>query len=173
MLRLLILFSILLTGCSTRFSSPQVYYDNLSSGLYKNYGYKYDINYKTLHAICFTESSGKKYEINVNNGPYKGTYNFKFKYKALSFMNKLKRYNYDTGLCQINNQWLKKFHLNKAALLNKYINIDIAAKIYKENIKTCHDNLFCALSLYNTGHKYSRIGYAYARRVIKNREKLY
>jgi len=165
-------FIILFSACSTRFPHKHKYYN--SSNIYYNIASKHNINYKTIHAICFTESSENPYTIHVNKGRYRGSYYFKSKYKALSFIkNKLKYSNYDTGMCQINNWWLKRLNIPIEYLLDRDYNIELATKIYKQNLKKCNNNIYCALSLYNTGKKKSKTGILYAKKVLKNRYILY
>lgn len=83
-----------------------------------------------------------------------------------------RKISYDIGLCQINNWWLKKLNIKNHELLNPKKNIFVAAKIYNENVKICKGNIYCALSMYNTGKKKSIIGNKYAKRVIKIRNKI-
>ena len=154
-----ILLLVFFSACSTRFTKNEIHYDkriSYTNNIYQQVASKYNINYKTMHAICFTESSEREFVINVNNGPYRGHYNFKSKYAALRFIQKIKNYSFDTGLCQINNQWLDKFNLEHIDLLNKYINLEVATIIYKKNVQACNNNIVCALSMYNTGKKHHK-----------------
>lgn len=80
---------------------------------------------------------------------------------------------YDIGLCQINNQHLKRFKLSNEDLLNKEKNIEIANIIYSESLKICKGNKTCALSMYNTGKKNSKRGIAYSEKVINIEKKLF
>jgi soluble lytic murein transglycosylase-like protein len=81
--------------------------------------------------------------------------------------------NYDIGVCQINKLWLKKMGLDNEDLLDRETNINVAAKIYLNNVRRCKNNIYCALSLYNTGKKNSKIGKKYANKVLKARKKLF
>jgi len=100
--------------------------------------------------------------------------NFRSKYAALKYIKRnLKNSNFDTGYCQINSWWLKRLNINVEKLLDKNYNIDLAVRIYKDNLRICKNDIYCALSMYNTGKKNSSIGKRYANRVLKNRKKLY
>ncbi len=80
--------------------------------------------------------------------------------------------NYDIGICQINKVHLKRLKLDNEELLDRELNIDIAAKIYKYNLGKCNDEIICALSMYNTGYKNSTVGKKYAKKVLKVRRRL-
>jgi len=176
----ILLFStiiLLISGCSTRFKHST--YKNYSSksdssNIYIKAAKKHSINPKTLHAICVIESGEHPYAININTGKYKGSKYFKSYSSANNFMDRyLYSSNYDIGYCQINNWWLTRLNLNNEDLLDKYLNVDIAAKIYKDNVKRCKGEIVCALSMYNTGKGNSSIGKKYAKKVLRQRRKLY
>ena len=171
------------TGCSTRFVKKHNYYSNKSnnynssesnSDLYYRIASKYNINYKTLHAICFTESSEEPFVIHVNGGYYSGSHRFSSASQSLNYINRyLGDSNFDIGFCQINNWWINRLNISHSQLLTKSFNIDLAASIYRDNLKRCNNDVNCALSLYNTGKKWSSIGKKYSKRVLLNRSKLY
>ena len=162
----LYIFSFLLffTGCSN-----------------KNYfveaGNKYNVNYKTLRAIAEVESNNYPYVINVNKGHiFKGSHKFDNSFTANLYMDTILDTtfaNYDIGVCQINNWWLDKLDLDNEDLLDPETNIEVAASIYAQNLKRCNYEIYCALSLYNTGKKNSTIGYKYAKKVLRARKKLF
>jgi len=84
-----------------------------------------------------------------------------------------KNLNYDIGLCQINSWWLSRLNLKNEDLLDYRLNIFVAAKIYNDNVKLCNGDIYCALSMYNTGKKNSSIGIKYAKKVLAIRQKIY
>jgi len=142
-------------------------------------GEKYNINHKTLKAICKKESGLKPYVVNVNKSIFDiqiGGHYFDTWLGANTYMDLVLDplgLNYDIGLCQINKIHLDRFDLDNEDLLDEETNIDIAARIYKWNVKACNGNLKCALSMYNTGKKNSSIGMKYANKVIKIRKQMY
>jgi len=173
----LLILIIFFSSCSTRFAHSHKIHNysktsNLS--LYKSQSAKHNVNYKTVHAICFTESSESPYVIHVNEGKYSGPHRFKTSRSALNYINRKLQYsNYDTGICQINSWWLNRLNITPSHLLDKKYNIGLAAKIYSDNLKRCKNEIYCALSIYNTGKKKSSIGKKYAHKVLKNRRYLY
>lgn len=172
----ILLIFIIFSGCSTRFkNNPNT--NMINKSLYKKISSKYKIDYKILHAICFTESSEDPFVINVNSkGKLKGTHRFKNKHSANSFIRKnlhTSNINYDIGFCQINSWWLLRLNITSYSLLNKEYNLNVAAKIFKDNLIRCKNNVLCALSIYNTGRKNSKIGKKYTALVLKNKRLLY
>jgi hypothetical protein len=141
-------------------------------------GHKYDVNHRTLKAICKVESNHQDYVINVNKSILniqKGPHLFKSAFNANLYMDYVLDpllLNYDIGICQINKVHLKRLNLDNEDLLDRELNIDIAAKIYKYNLKKCNNEIICALSMYNTGYKNSSIGKKYAQKVLKTRKRL-
>lgn len=140
---------------------------------------KENVNYKTIQAICQHESGNYDYVVNVNKSKWnwkKGPHYFKNKIAANLFMDiYLKPFdmNYDVGVCQINSQHFDRFDLDNEDLLDRETNIKIACKIYKYNVRACKGEIYCALSMYNTGYKKSTIGMAYAKKVLKIRSGLF
>lgn len=141
-----------------------------------------NVSSDTLKAICNVESKNNPYAVNVNQtkdakASLVGSHSFQIEEEADLFMNVLldpKKLNYDIGYCQINSQHLKANNLENVDLLDVEKNIDMAAKIFKENVEYCEmrgikPTLNCALSMYNTGksHNKSKVGAAYAQKVIK------
>lgn len=184
---ILLIFLIFFSACSTRgpgvyrhsyavvYKKPIPYKNNQKINyhkhdwIYKTESRKLNVNYKIIRAICFTESSGNPFTIHVNNGKYKGAHRFKSKWAAINFIKKyLKHSSYDSGICQINNYWIKKLHISHKKIFDKKFNIRLASKIYKYNLKKCNNDIRCALSMYNTGKKHSDIGMEYANIVLKN-----
>lgn len=166
---LLFFILILISGCSSK-SINQIFIEK---------GKKYNVNYKTLYAICKHESNHKTNVINVNKSIFniqKGSHYFTSAFKANLYMDFILDpllLNYDIGICQINKIHLKRLNLDNEDLLDRELNIDIAAKIYKYNLKKCNNRIICALSMYNTGYKNSKIGRAYAKKVLRIRKKLW
>lgn len=145
------------------------------SDLYKKVAARYSINHKTLRAIAKRESSERDLVINVNSWLFKGSYAFSSKLSAALFMDLLldtTGQNYDVGRCQINSYWQDVLEIDSNELLHASLNVDVAAFIYKGNVERCSGNAICALSMYNTGKKNSKIGRAYALSVLKIRSKL-
>lgn len=163
----IIAIAILFSGCSSR---KQLFIDT---------GKKYDINHKTLRSICKTESNFHSNVVNVNKSLFnvqKGPHYFNNYVSANLYMDYVLDpllLNYDIGLCQINKSHLKRLKLDNEDLLNDKTNIDIAGRIYKYNLKACKFDLMCALSMYNTGKKNSKVGRRYAKKVLKSRKILY
>ncbi len=141
-------------------------------------GKKYNVNHKTLYAICKVESNHNENVINVNKSIFniqKGPHYFNSAFKANLYMDYVLDpllLNYDIGICQINKMHLKRLKLDNEELLDRELNIDIAAKIYSYNLKRCNNKIICALSMYNTGRKESTIGRRYAKKVLKARAML-
>jgi soluble lytic murein transglycosylase-like protein len=141
-------------------------------------GKKYNVNHKTLYAICKVESNHNKNVINVNKSIFniqKGPHYFDSAFKANLYMDYVLDpllLNYDIGICQINKMHLQRLKLDNEELLDTELNIDIAAKIYSYNLKKCNNKIICALSMYNTGRKKSTIGKKYAKKVLKVRTTL-
>lgn len=146
---------------------------------------KYNINLKTLKAICKHESKFNPYAINVNKNETAikknlvGSYNFKIKEEAQLFMNVVfdkPNISFDVGYCQINNQHFSKNNLESEDLLDIETNIEMSAKIYRYGVDKCSKTykegtkelVECSLSMYNTGKmsKNSKIGKEYANKVI-------
>jgi soluble lytic murein transglycosylase-like protein len=166
----LTLLSILLfTGCAYK-SHQELFIEKAK---------EQNINYKTLHAICKKESSLNVNVVNVNESIIdiqRGPHYFSSAWKANLYMDLVLDpllLNYDVGICQINKQHLKRLKLDNEDLLDRETNIEIAAKIYRYNIKKCRGDIICALSMYNTGQKHSKRGIAYAKKVLKIRKRLY
>jgi len=164
-----IIFIIFFTGCATK-SHQQLFIEK---------GEKYNLNYKTLHAICKKESGLNVNVVNVNESIFdiqRGPHYFTSAFKANLYMDFVLDpllLNYDVGICQINKQHLNRLKLDNEDLLDRETNIDIAARIYRYNLKVCRGNIMCALSMYNTGTRSSKRGIAYAKKVIRLRNKLY
>ena len=164
-----ILTILLFTGCVSK-SHQELFIEN---------GKKYNINYKILHAICKTESSLKVNVVNVNESILdiqRGPHYFNYTFQANLYMDLVLDpllLNYDVGICQINKQHLDRLGLDNEDLLDRETNIEIAAKIYRYNIKKCRGNISCALSMYNTGTRNSKRGRAYAKKVLKIKNQLY
>ncbi len=166
---LLVFILFLLTGCSQK-SVEQIFIDK---------GKKYNINHKTLTAICKVESNHNENVVNVNSSILdiqRGPHYFDSAFSANLYMDYVLDpllLNYDIGICQINKQHLSRLNLDNEELLDREINIDIAAKIYKYNLKKCKNKIICALSMYNTGNGNSTIGKKYANKVLRARKKLF
>ena len=130
-------------------------------------------------AICKKESNFNPYVINVNKSLFdiqKGPHSFTNWISANAYMDLVLDplfLNYDIGICQINKLHLDRLGLDNEELLNEETNIEVAAKIYKWNLKSCNGNTMCALSMYNTGYKNSSIGKRYAKKVLKNRKEMF
>lgn len=160
---------ILFTGCSSK-SLYQKFYDIAQ---------EHNINHKTLIAICKKESNLKPYVVNVNKSIFdiqRGPHAFDTAFGANMYMDFVLDplfLNYDIGMCQINKIHLDRFNLDNEDLLDEETNIEIAAKIYKWNVKACNGDIRCALSMYNTGHKNSTIGNIYASKVLRKRKEMF
>ncbi len=165
MLFIIILF---FSGCSKK-SINEIFIEK---------GKKYNVNHKTLYAICKVESNHNKNVINVNKSIFniqKGPHYFTSSFKANLYMDYVLDpllLNYDIGICQINKVHLKRLKLDNEELLDRELNIDIAAKIYRYNLRKCNNEIMCALSMYNTGYKNSKVGRKYARKVLRVRKRL-
>lgn len=166
---LLSLLVYLFTGCSNKTLYQK----------FQNIAKKYNVNHKTLIAICKVESNLNPNVVNVNKSIFniqKGSHYFSSAFTANLYMDFVLDpllLNYDIGICQVNKMHLSRFSLDNEDLLDEDTNIDAAAKIYNYNVRKCGGKLMCALSMYNTGYKHSKIGYAYARKVIKKRKQLF
>jgi soluble lytic murein transglycosylase-like protein len=166
---IIILIAYVLTGCSSKSLNQK----------FKEQSEKYKVNYKTIHAICKKESNLNANVVNVNKSIFdvqRGPHYFSNSISANIYMDFVLDplfLNYDIGICQINSNHLKRLKLDNEELLDEEKNIEVAAKIYKYNLKACKNRIMCALSMYNTGYKNSTIGKKYARRVLKERKKLY
>jgi hypothetical protein len=140
-------------------------------------GKRHHVNYKTLRAIAEVESHNYDYIVHLNyNHIFSGSHRFDGYLGANAYMDYVLDptfANYNIGVCQINKIWLDIYDLDNEDLLDRETNIDIAARIYKQNLKRCKNNIYCALSLYNTGRKKSKIGRKYANRVLRARKKLF
>lgn len=160
---------IIFTGCAYK-THQQIFIEKAK---------EYNINYKTLHAICQKESSLNVNVVNVNESILdiqRGSHYFDSAFKANLYMDFILDpllLDYDVGICQINKQHLDRLELDNEDLLDRETNIEIAAKIYRYNLKACNGRIICALSMYNTGTKNSKRGRVYARKVIAIRDKLY
>ncbi len=167
LLAIFILF--LFSGCSQK-SIEQIFIEK---------GSKYNINHKTLTAICKVESNHNENVVNVNSSILniqRGPHYFDSAFGANLYMDYVLDpllLNYDIGICQINKQHLSRLNLDNEDLLDRELNIDIAAKIYKYNLGRCSNKIICALSMYNTGSGNSRIGKKYADKVLRARRKLF
>lgn len=163
-----IMISLLFLGCAQK-SVKQIFIEK---------GQKYNVNHKTLYAICKLESNHNENVINVNKSILniqKGPHYFSSAFKANLYMDYIldpMLLNYDIGICQINKQHLDRLDLDNEELLDRELNIDIAAKIYKYNLGKCNNKIECALSMYNTGYKNSTIGRRYAKKVLRIRENI-
>ncbi len=141
-------------------------------------GKKYNVSHKILYSICKVESNHNVNVVNVNKSILniqQGSHYFKSAFKANLYMDYVLDpllLNYDIGICQINKIHLKRLKLDNEDLLDRELNIDIAAKIYSYNLKQCKNKTICALSMYNTGRKKSTIGEKYAKKVLKVRATL-
>jgi len=139
-------------------------------------GKKHGVNPKTLKAISVVESGGQDNILYVNSWLFKGPHKFDNWFTTNLYMDLVLDpffQNYDIGMCQINSQWIDKFDLDNEDLLDRYINVDAAARIYKYNVRVCKGEIYCALSMYNTGYKHSTIGLKYAKKVLRARKKLF
>lgn len=155
----------------------------LSGCAQKNYfkitAQKYNINYKTLTAIASVESHHKSNVVNVNESIFniqRGPHYFDSWLTANLYMDYVLDplgLNYDVGICQINKIHFKRFGLDNEDLLDDETNIDIAAKIYKWNVRKCNGRIKCALSMYNTGKGNSKKGLEYANKVLRVRLKMF
>lgn len=131
----------------------------------------YGVDEKTLKAICKLESDHNPYVINVNESIFdiqRGSHRFDTWIGANLYMDTILDplgLNYDIGICQINEQHLQRLQLDNEHLLDAEKNIEIAARIYRFNLKECEGDRRCALSMYNTGYKNSTVGMRYADRV--------
>lgn len=166
---ILIIFAFFITGCANK-ELNEIFIEKAE---------KEKIDYKMLMSICKHESGFKEYAINVNKSIFnlqQGPHFFSSKFSANVYMDYILEpmfLSYDVGICQINNQHLKKHNLSNEDLLNKEENITIAAKIYKQNLISCKGNEKCALSMYNTGKKESTIGKKYAENVLSLKRKMF
>lgn len=164
-----IFFILFFAGCSSK-SLNQTFKDESR---------KVGVNYKTLMAICKHESGHKEYAINVNKSIFdiqRGSHYFDTWIGANSYMDFVLDplgLNYDVGICQVNSQHLDRFNIDNEDLLDRETNIRIAAKIYNYNVRACKGDIICALSMYNTGKKKSKIGRAYAYKVLKIKKKMF
>ena len=163
------LLIIFYSGCSSK-SLYQKFYDIAN---------EHNINHKTLIAICKKESNLKPYVVNVNKSLFniqRGGHYFDTAFGANMYMDFILDplfLNYDIGMCQINKIHLDRFDLDNEDLLDEDTNIEIAAKIYKWNVKACNGDIRCALSMYNTGYKNSTIGKVYASKVLRKRKEMF
>jgi hypothetical protein len=157
---------MLLSGCSSHSLTYK----------FKSKAKHYGVNYRTLMAICKKESQFKSNVINVNKSIFdiqKGPHYFDNWFTANLYMDTVLDplgLNYDIGICQINSQHLDKFNIDNEDLLDDDINIEMAAKIYLYNVRQCKGRVKCALCMYNTGKKKSKIGLAYANHVLRIRK---
>ena len=164
-----ILFILLFSGCSSK-SLYQKFFDIAK---------EHNVNHKTLIAICKKESNLKPYVVNVNKSIFniqRGGHYFSSAFSANMYMDFVLDplfLNYDIGMCQINKVHLDRFNLDNEDLLDEETNIEIAAKIYRWNVKACGGNIMCALSMYNTGYKNSTVGKQYANKVLRKRKELF
>jgi len=168
---------VLIIGIFIIFSINSEAKDNYLE-IYKEKAKLYKIDYKTLRAIAEVESDNIPYVINVNKKEkkYEGSHVFKTVKEADEYMDKVlekNKLNYDIGICQINSWWLKRLKLKNEDLLNPTKNIEISARILKHNLYICNNNLECALSVYNTGKKDSKVGNLYAKKVLKARKRIF
>ena len=163
-----ILISFIFIGCSKKPINE----------IFINKGKKYNVNHKTLYAICKVESNHNANVVNVNKSIFniqRGGHYFSSAFEANLYMDYVLDpllLNYDIGICQINKVHLKRLKLDNEELLDEELNIDIAAKIYKYNLNKCNNDIMCALSMYNTGYKNSKVGMKYAKKVLKVRKAL-
>ncbi len=166
---LFIFFIVFFSGCSSK-SLYQKFYDIAKQN---------NVNHKTLIAICKKESNLKPYVINVNKSIFniqKGPHYFDSAFTANLYMDFVLDpifLNYDIGMCQINKVHLDRLDLDNDDLLDEETNIEVAAKIYKWNVKACKGDIICALSMYNTGYKNSSIGKLYAKKVLRKRKEMF
>ncbi|MEA3553936.1 MAG: transglycosylase SLT domain-containing protein [Campylobacterota bacterium] len=160
--------SFIFLGCTQK-SVEQIFFEK---------GLKYNVNHKTLYAICKVESNHNENVVNVNKSIFniqQGPHYFNSAFKANLYMDYILDpllLNYDIGICQINKQHLDRLDLDNEDLLDRELNIDTAAKIYKYNLGKCNNEIVCALSMYNTGYKNSTVGRRYAQKVLRIRKKL-
>lgn len=175
------LFVILLIGQSKYLGGNYPYFGNINynehDSLYKEISKKYDIDYKLIRAICYTETSGNEFMVNINNMNKNGhnkSYNFDSKEDAIKFVNNndLENKDYDSGLCQINNYWFDKLGVTKENIFDKERNVNLSYIILQDNLNECNGNIMCALSMYNTGYKFSYKGITYATTVLLNKYKI-
>ena len=165
---LFFVIAVIFSGCAQK-SIEQVFIEK---------GSKYNVNHKTLYAICKVESNHNENVVNVNKSIFniqKGSHYFSTAFEANLYMDYVLDpllLNYDIGICQINKVHLKRLKLDNEELLDRELNIDVAAKIYRYNLRKCNNDIICALSMYNTGYKNSTVGKRYAQKVLKARRKL-
>lgn len=165
----ILIFVFIFTGCASKTLNQKFQY----------YAKQERINYKTLMAICKKESGLTNYVVNVNKSILdiqKGPHYFDTYIGANLYMDLVLDpllLNYDVGICQINKIHLDKYDIDNEDLLDEDKNIEIASKIYNWNVRRCNGNIYCALSLYNTGKKNSSIGRTYAKKVLKIRKKMF
>lgn len=167
---LFILLLIFFTGCSSKSTLTEIFIEKSQ---------KHKVDYKMMMAICKHESGFKPYAINVNKSIFniqQGSHYFDGEFSANVYMDFVLDplfLSYDVGLCQVNNQHLKRYNIDNEDLLNKEINIDIATQIYKYNITKCKGNLVCSLSMYNTGSGNSERGRNYAKKVLHLKKRMF
>ena len=165
---LFVIILLIFTGCSQK-SVEQIFMEK---------GKKYNVNHRTLYAICKVESNHNENVVNVNKSIFniqQGPHYFNSAFKANLYMDYVLDpllLNYDIGICQINKQHLDRLDLDNDELLDRELNIDTAARIYKYNLGKCDNKIVCALSMYNTGYKNSTVGRKYAQKVLRIRERL-
>lgn len=166
---LFFIISIFISGCS--FKTLKEKFIDISN--------EHDVSYKTMMAICKKESNLDPYVINVNKSIFniqKGPHYFDTWIGANAYMDLVLDplfLNYDIGMCQINKVHLDRLNLDNEDMLDEEKNIEIAAKIYKYNLRQCGNNIICALSMYNTGYKNSTIGKKYAYKVLRKRKEMF
>lgn len=162
----LILIVTLFTGCSTK-------------NYFKVSAKEHNVNYHILRSIAEVESGNRSNVINVNKSIFniqQGPHYFDNWFTANLYMDAVLDplfLSYDIGICQVNNMHLDRNDLDNEDLLDDEINIDLAAKILKYNLRKCGGNYKCAINMYNTGQKDSSVGRRYYRKVMAARKKLF
>ena len=140
---------------------------------------KHRVNYHILRSIAEVESGNRSNVINVNESIFniqQGPHYFDNWFTANLYMDTILDplfLSYDVGVCQVNNMHLDRNDLDNEDLLDDEINIDLAAKILRYNLKKCDGNYRCAINMYNTGQKDSAVGRRYVNKVMRARRKLF
>jgi hypothetical protein len=160
---------IVLSGCTSKTLSEK----------FQETAHEHQLDYKTLMAICKKESGLQSNVVNVNESIFdfqRGGHYFDYGFTTNLYMDFVLDpllLNYDIGLCQINKIHLDRFDVDNEDLLDEETNIEIAARIYKWNLKACRGNVMCALSMYNTGVGNSPRGRLYAQKVLHLRREMF
>lgn len=127
-----------------------------------------EVHHTTMSAIIKQESGGNPYALNDNTN--KKSYKPKSFSEALEIAKRLiaTGASVDIGLAQINSKNLPGLKLTVAEVLEPCNNIKASQTILKEGWARSGGDLKRTLSAYNTGKTDSRIGAAYAEKVLSN-----